>query len=465
MEGTESMTTLAIIADDLTGANDSGIQLAKRGFSACVMMDSTSPPPPGMEVVVYDTDSRGDDALTAYRKARAAAERFAGGAGSYEGCEGFGFAFGGAIFKKLDSTLRGNVGAELDGVCDALGPSLVVIAPSYPANGRVVRDGLLYVNGTPLHETETARDPKNPVATSVVAKIIELQSKRKPAHIARCDLASEETLFAKLRALHAQGAVYVVFDAETDRDLALIASAAARLAVPTVWAGAAGLAASLPIAPSKASRDESAARGGAAFAEAGESLAVAADAVDSVAAGAPTLTVVGSLSRRSRAQLGRLLERPDIAGIEADSDALAAEDEGRRRDEAARVVDAALAAFRRGGSVAVYSREPDAEMRSGPSREAVSTRIAEALGTIATTLARQVPLAGIALTGGDVARRFCDAAGAKRFRLLAEVEPGVPAGRFEGGVSLVGVTKAGGFGSDDALAKAVRFLQGMETQP
>ena len=454
------MTTLAIIADDLTGANDSGIQLAKRGFTACVMMDAASPPP-GIEVVVYDTDSRGDDASTAYRKARAAAERFAGGSRSYEGCEGFGFAFGGAIFKKLDSTLRGNVGAELDGVCDALGPSLVVIAPSYPANGRVVRDGLLYVNGTPLHETETARDPKNPVATSVVAKIIELQSKRKPAHVGRSDLASEETLFARLQALHAQGAVYVVFDAETDRDLALIASAAARLSVPTVWAGAAGLAACLPVAPSKAPRDEATARGGAAFEEAGEPFAVSADPV---AAGAPTLTVVGSLSRRSRAQLGRLLARPDIAGIEVDSDALAA-DEDRRREEQARVVEAAMAAFRRGGSVAVYSREPDAEARSGPPREAVSTRIAEALGTIATTLVRQVPLRGIALTGGDVARRFCDAAGAKRLRLIAEVEPGVPAGRFEGGVDLVGVTKAGGFGSDDSLSKAVEFLQGMETQP
>ncbi|HZG55022.1 four-carbon acid sugar kinase family protein [Paenibacillus sp.] len=417
--------TIVIIADDLTGANDSGIQLAKAGLEVSVAMDAADIPTAAPDVIAYDADSRGDDAETAYRKVRDVADRAASLRPAL-------------VFKKLDSTLRGNVGAEIDAVFDALRPDIVAIAPSYPAAGRIVRDGFLYVHGKLLHETETAKDPKTPVATSDVAALVRAQSKRPSSrivHVGLAELDSEDALFARLRELLGQGGVYVVFDAASDRDLRTIAGAVERLNAHTVWAGSAGLAACLPTG--------------------GRLLQRAAPRPNSPPRG-PALTVVGSLSRRSRTQLERLLAQPDVYGIEARSVALAGNDV-ERSAEAERIVSAAAAALGGGRSVAVYSSEPDAH---APAREGASDRIAQALGAIAWEAVQRAAPAGVVLTGGDVARRFCDAAGLGTFRLADEVEPGMPAGCFLGEFAAVhGITKAGAFGSDAALVKALRYFQ------
>ena len=76
------------------------------------------------------------------------------------------------IYKKTDSTLRGNIAAEFRALLDALPGRSLLYAPAYPEMGRTVRDGHLFVHGTPVHQTSFAEDPLNPVHSSEIRKMM-----------------------------------------------------------------------------------------------------------------------------------------------------------------------------------------------------------------------------------------------------------------------------------------------------
>lgn len=152
-----------ISADDLTGALDTGVQFAKAGLHVRV-----TPTPAFIsgdeDVLVVCTQTRHLPA----QKARAVVRDVftqAKQAGSY-----------GVYFKKLDSTLRGNVGSELEGMADALGADCIRLCNAFPAAGRTTKNGIQYVNGTALHETPFAKDPFNPIFSSSIEEIIRAQS-------------------------------------------------------------------------------------------------------------------------------------------------------------------------------------------------------------------------------------------------------------------------------------------------
>lgn len=67
------------------------------------------------------------------------------------------------VYKKIDSTLRGNLGAEIKAVADVFKPDIVIIAPAYPANQRITIGGYHLLEGKPIELTEIANAPKTPV--------------------------------------------------------------------------------------------------------------------------------------------------------------------------------------------------------------------------------------------------------------------------------------------------------------
>lgn len=159
------MNELAIIADDLTGATDSGVQFARRGFDTQVVLhaEEVSAIERNSEIIVLDTDSRAVAAGEAYERTRLAALQVAR----------MGFKH---VYKKLDSTLRGNLGAEIDAVADAIPVDCIIVAPAYPKIGRTTRNGIHYVNDVRIDRTETAKDPKSPVAEADLVKLLASQS-------------------------------------------------------------------------------------------------------------------------------------------------------------------------------------------------------------------------------------------------------------------------------------------------
>ena len=144
------MLQSVIIADDLTGANDTGAILAHNGFKVGTVLN-----PEHMEdfdeynVLSMSTDSRAMTAEQAYEKVSWAA-------GHFPKSDALVYS------KRIDSTLRGNVGAEIDAILDFLGESYTaVVVASFPSSGRTCIGDVLLVNGEPLQLTEVSRDPIN----------------------------------------------------------------------------------------------------------------------------------------------------------------------------------------------------------------------------------------------------------------------------------------------------------------
>lgn len=138
------------VADDLTGALEVGAKFAGQGFRACVSLW------PHIcsegEVVVVDAETR-------HLPAVEASERVARCAG---------LAQSRLFYLKTDSTLRGNIAAEIAAVAGVFADADIEYAPAYPSLGRTVVDGQLLVDGVRVHETAFSRDPLNPVLTSDV---------------------------------------------------------------------------------------------------------------------------------------------------------------------------------------------------------------------------------------------------------------------------------------------------------
>src|SRR5690606_19142490 len=126
------MGYISIIADDLTGASDTGIQFRKYGLKTKVIVDVNQLEQflDSDEVLAINSNTRPVHGEKAYKIV-------------YDICcllKQSGFT---RIYKKVDSTFRGNPGIELEAVMDALGANLAVLVPSFPENGRYMLDGYL----------------------------------------------------------------------------------------------------------------------------------------------------------------------------------------------------------------------------------------------------------------------------------------------------------------------------------
>jgi D-threonate/D-erythronate kinase len=216
---------LTIVADDLTGSCDTGTLFAGKEPVPVTVWPGVSA---DGTVSVIDTESRSLPAEAARERAAAAA----GTAGSDR------------VFKKIDSTLRGPIGDELDAVMTAIDFSSAVVCPAFPAQGRVVRDGLLSVHGVALADTPLGQraDAGHP-ASSDVATLIGPGLGRRLVRISLAEVrAGAASLAVRLNGLTAAVAVA---DAETDDDLDTLVDAALDASPAPLLAGAAGLARAL----------------------------------------------------------------------------------------------------------------------------------------------------------------------------------------------------------------------------
>jgi D-threonate/D-erythronate kinase len=215
---------LTIVADDLTGACDTGALFAGRGTVPVTVW-----PRRAVEAVVrvVDTESRVIPPEEAADRVTIVAAR----------------ARTGYWLKKIDSTLRGPVGPEVDALMRAVGATTAIVCPAFPAQRRVVLDRVLLVAGLPVAATPIARDPQFPGGSSSVVDLLRPQLDRALAWIPIDQLrAGVAALAARIRRL--SGTV-IVADAETDADLDALVEAALAVTPSPLLVGAAGLARAL----------------------------------------------------------------------------------------------------------------------------------------------------------------------------------------------------------------------------
>ncbi|MBA4424106.1 MAG: hypothetical protein C0390_13580, partial [Syntrophus sp. (in: bacteria)] len=224
-----------IIADDLTGGADAGVQFAKRGLKTLLIPfhgeDAVSlAARPAQDVLVINTITRG----------LPPAEAFAILSGLLKSFDPKRFPI---LYKKIDSTLRGNIGAEIDAILAETALPLCFLAPSYPEQGRVLVGGIMMVGGKPLALTEAARDAASPVQESYVCKLLTNQTSLSIGRIDLSDVASgKEPLRRVVEGEQRAGRRIIAFDAVSRQDLATIAEVALSMETVPLLAGSAGLA-------------------------------------------------------------------------------------------------------------------------------------------------------------------------------------------------------------------------------
>jgi D-threonate/D-erythronate kinase len=301
-----SAMLVGIQADDLTGACDTGAPFAARGLDTLVVVHDGDDPPrlPSATptVLVIDTESRQRPIDDARQRARWSGSVLKAGSPA-------------VLYKKVDSTLRGRVAAEIDGMLDGAGMEMALLSPAFPAQRRIVIDGCLLVDGRPADETPIALDPAFPRTGASVLGLLAAEGVRP---IAALPLASvrrgREAVAMRLLRSAATGGRVLVADAETAADLAILAETGRDRSI--LLAGSAGLATAL-------ARREACVMTGRP-----------------VRPRRPLLVVAGSAHPATRAQLSRLGDRDGLTVVAPPDDGRA-DDPAHRRETVDRLAEAA----------------------------------------------------------------------------------------------------------------------------
>lgn len=414
---------VTVIADDLTGAADCAAAFAfSLATSVCLDHD---PGDAGVDAVAVDTDSRGEGVDTAIARTRAAAA--------------LAMRWGSRVlYKKIDSTLRGHIGAETAAALAVMGEGsspgrrpIVLMSAAFPATGRTMRSGRVLVGGAPLDAM--------PVA------LLEAAGLRAVGVAAAGAGSGPKGLAGAIARLAAEGVDAIVGDASCDADLRAFADAGAHLSRPVLWAGSGGLARHLTEALGLRAHARS---GAHAFETTAAALA---------AAGGPTLVLVGARTAIAHAQAAEIARDGTVGTIVVPRETLLAGVDGPGWRAAAADVARTL----RAGDACVVI-EPH-----GTDSDRVDRELAGALGRLSAV---PTPIGALVATGGDTARAALRARGIEGFRLLGEIEAGVPLGIAEGASGAEArpplriVTKAGGFGDLASLARACASLRTLATR-
>lgn len=395
-----------MIADDLTGAADTGAAFVCSGLVVMIALDPDHVP--AADVLVVSTESR---SLTEEE----AIERVAQAARSLANPDGETW-----IYKKIDSTLRGYPAAELRAIMDALHERRAVVAPAFPAQGRTTISGHQMLSGHAVDGTASGAEVE-------VADLQQLIASNADGYDIRLvDLAAVRLgPEAMCGQFDGPAEMILIADAETDEDLSAIVRCATHAGVHLLC-GSAGLAHALAAELSAAS-------------------SVAAPTLPDVA-GAPVLVVAGSPHPATRRQVdvaqlrGEMIARVDHAFLGL--------------DESIKTVIDAIALGMSAERSVVLTTSGLHDVRDS------DQAVADYLGEIVRGLVMDGTLGGLVLTGGDVSAAVCRALGTTAIWLRGEVQPGIPWGLLVGGVApgLPVVTKSGGFGDADALVVAIDHL-------
>ncbi|MYD93858.1 MAG: four-carbon acid sugar kinase family protein [Chloroflexi bacterium] len=403
----------AVIADDLTGALDTALQFRKAGLQTMVATRPGVWPSHG-SVVALSTDTRHVPAASAAASVAAAFRTLPCGTSA-------------RIYKKTDSLLRGNIGAELRALCDAAGSGPLVFAPAYPTGGRTTVAGVHLLEGVPVADADPGQDPVTPVLESHIPTLLQdsagLRTERVPLDLVR---GGQGGIVDALLRARGTGVDVVVPDVETNGDLRVIASALRASAHGRISAGSAGLAEYLAGPHQRLSQR----------ADLERSAFVAA--------------VVGTPSAHTRVQVKRALGTGLARRMRLRS---GADVEAAVRETCHNPPSDRLVIF-------------DTTLEGTAPRPEERRRQLRCVGQLCSAIVGAVDQPGLILTGGDTARAALDALEVDAIEILGEIEWGVPGGHALRGTRRVAsvVTKGGTMGGPDALTTAFRRLRSRVNQ-
>jgi uncharacterized protein YgbK (DUF1537 family) len=423
---------LGCIADDFTGGTDLAGMLVKAGMRTVQLIGVPAGPLPfdadGVDAVVIALKSRTVPVDEAVAESLAALRWL-----QQAGCRQFFFKY----CSTFDSTPRGNIGPVAEALMQALDTDFTIACPAFPANGRTIYKGYLFVGNELLSESGMRNHPLTPMTDPNLVRVLQRQVTGK---VGLADYGVVEqgaaAIDARFSALREQGYNFAVVDAVSNRDLEAIGAACADLPLVT---GGSGLALGLP---------ENFRRKG---------LLARGDAADALPpAGGFRAVIAGSCSQATQRQVA--LMREQAPAFHVDPLALA-------RGE--NVVTAALSWA--GGHVgqvpllifATATPETVKAVQAQLGVERAGSLVEDALAAIARGLV-QLGVGQMIVAGGETSGAVVKALGVSGLRIGPEIDPGVPwttALQAEReGPPLALALKSGNFGSDDFFLKAWSVL-------
>lgn len=415
------MDTIAIIADDLTGACDSGVKLLNKGYRTEVIINSWDAQEINREMndaVSVNTESRGMEERAAYDVVYSTAKSV-----KAQGIDRF--------YKKIDSVLRGNIGSEIDAMIDALGYQVAIVASALPNNGRIIKEGKLSVIA------EGAETAVYPVLESMA------KGSRKKIGSIFLDTVrgGAEGIVAETARLVGEGNEIIIFDSENNEDLEKIAISLKGLGMDFLPVGTAGLINYLDRFWVK------------------DAVVIPAQEAKSIL---DVFIVVGTKHPITAKQVRELLKRDDVYIVALDVDNL---DEKKAALQTQMVLadiqtNRALIDTKKTVILTTYTvLDENAGKNLVYTSNVQNGLITETITALANTIKELFSFKKIIVTGGDTASSLFNRLGAKKISLRDEPLPGIVTGNIsKDELNLLISTKSGGFGDSQTLVKLLDYM-------
>lgn len=410
---------LGCIGDDFTGSSDLGNTLTKAGMKTVQYVGIPDrPADPGVEAGVVALKSRSIPVEDAVRLSLAALDWLRA-----QGCEQFLFKY----CSTFDSTPEGNIGPVAEALADALDARQVIVCPAFPATGRSIYQGHLFVGDRLLSESGMENHPLTPMTDPDLRRWLALQCKGTVGHVPASDVfMGPGAIRARMNKEDEAGHRLIVTDAIRDADLMALGEAASGL---TLLTGGSGIAMGLP----------------ENFRKKGKLSGTASDwsGQDGRAA-----ALSGSCSTATRRQV----ERHAGPKLEVTAEALT-----RGAITSKEAADWALS---QEGLPLIYS-SADPEVVRQAQAAFGKDKIASAFEAFFAETARHLVDGGVTRlisAGGETSGAVVEALAPSELQIGPEIDPGVPA--IRAGEALVVALKSGNFGAPDFFAKADAVLEG-----
>jgi uncharacterized protein YgbK (DUF1537 family) len=426
---------IAVIADDLTGANDTSLQFFLRGcktqvaFGEEISIDEAL----NTEVFAMSTETRNVDAQTAHAKVQNAAETI---------LKRYGFDY---IYKKIDSVLRGNIAVEILTLIETLKFDTAIIFPAFPSEGRTTIGGFHLVKGVPLQRTEVSRDPAFPITES---NIINLLKNQLPDNMVNCvDLISLDVvmkgagpILSKINELISKGKKLIVADAVSTTDLEQIALAVTKSNYNILPCGSAGAAQALSNIWHPSSEEEK----------------LSEPKLPKL----PKLIVSGSATDLTASQIRRLNDNDNIENtyfIEIKPENIFSYD---FEDTAKRILNNLV----KENTVIIHSSkliENNDELSSlllekEITKDVFISKICDYLASVTKEVLSKTETILITV-GGETSYKCLRAIGSKNLQIIDTVAPAIPLGIDHKGQIIV--TKSGNLGTQNTLIEIVKYFE------
>lgn len=425
-----------VIADDLTGASDTGAQMTKLGYNTKVFIFNnqeriTVDHLHRTNVAVIDTETRDADPLTTKKKIRNVFEKITMNDSDI-------------FYKKIDSTLRGNIGVEIEEIMAQLKKDICILTPSFSSTNRITIGGYLMVKNEPLGLSEYYQGDLEPGDASFIPSLLQEQTNLSIGSIDLKDvLKGHENIVKKIQELFSQGMRIIVVDAVNDNNLKEILKGGFFFKRSVLFCGSAGLASSISEIYSNKKFPKP----------------------DHIKNNDPLLIVGGTRNKSLLAQIENLKESCPVCDLKIRISNILQDREKALFECTERILDCCKQddhLILRPHPYYNHKKimEELLDDHSLTYRD-LEMRIRDFLGEITAAILKKTSTRNLILSGGDTAIGVCRALNIQRLQIIEELLPGIPISKTyadEYGPLQI-ITKAGGFGDENTLVQLLKKIR------